>query len=123
MLVNWDDVEFVEMAPGIRHKQVEMGNVFVSYQEFDDPGLGREMRVHSHPHQQAGYILEGALEVLVGDEILTIQAGDAYMIPPGLDHGGRAQVPCRLLNFYVAPDAEHIEEYRGRNTPLKGAPR
>ena len=123
MLVNWDTVEFVEMAPGIRHKQVEMGNVFVSYQEFDEPGLGRKMKVHAHPHQQAGYVLEGELEVLVGNEVLTIQAGDAYMIPPGLNHGGRARVPCRLLNFYVAPAPEHVAEYRAKNTPRKvGAP-
>jgi mannose-6-phosphate isomerase-like protein (cupin superfamily) len=119
MLIDWDSVEVVKMAPGVRQRQVELDGLFVALQEFEGPGLGREMKTHSHPHQQAGYVLEGELEVLVGEEVHVIKAGEAYVVPPDAEHGGRAHVPTRLLNFYIAPGPDHIDAYRAKNSPRR----
>jgi mannose-6-phosphate isomerase-like protein (cupin superfamily) len=117
MLIDWDSVEVVEMAPGVRQRQVELDGLFVALQEFEGAGLGGEMNPHAHPHEQAGYVLEGELEVLVGEEVHVIKAGEAYVVPPDAEHGGRAHVPVRLFNFYVAPGSDHIDEYRAKNSP------
>ena len=121
MLIDWEAVEVVEPVPGVKHRQVELDGLFVSLQEFGEPALGadREMKTHAHPHQQAGYVLEGELDVLIGEKIHTIKAGEAYMIPPDAPHGARALVPCRLFNFYVMPGPDQIEEYRAKNSPQK----
>ena len=71
MLIDWDSIEVVEMAPGVRHRQVELDGLFVSLQEFDAPASDRTMKTHSHPHQQAGYVLDGEIEVLIGTEAAT----------------------------------------------------
>ena len=119
MLIDWDSIKVVELAPGVRQRQVELDNLFVALQEFEAPGLGREMNLHAHPHEQAGYVLEGELEVLIGEEVHVIKAGEAYVVPPDAEHGGRAHLPARLLNFYVAPGSDYINEYRAKNSPRK----
>src|SRR5580700_1003963 len=42
-----------------------------------------------HRHDNSSelfYILDGAFDVLVGDEVLLARAGDLLVVPPGLEH-------------------------------------
>ncbi|GIV76097.1 cupin domain-containing protein [Litorilinea aerophila] len=41
---------------------------------------------HSHPHEQAGIVLEGELTFTVGGETRTLRPGDMYVIPGGVEH-------------------------------------
>ena len=42
---------------------------------------------HSHPdHEQAGMVLQGEFEMRIGDETRRMKPGDAYVIPPGVEH-------------------------------------
>jgi quercetin dioxygenase-like cupin family protein len=44
--------------------------------------------VHSHEdHEQFTIVLSGAIETLVGEELLMLAAGDVCHIPPGTEHG------------------------------------
>lgn len=45
---------------------------------------------HSHPHEQAGVILEGQLEFTMGGETRVYQAGEMYIIPGHVEHSARA---------------------------------
>jgi len=41
---------------------------------------------HSHPNEQMGMVVKGALVFHVGDEVKTLHAGDMYRIPGGVMH-------------------------------------
>lgn len=41
---------------------------------------------HSHPHEQAGMVLEGELEFTIGDETHMVKAGEIFFIPGGVEH-------------------------------------
>ena len=42
---------------------------------------------HAHPdHEQAGMVLEGEYEMTIGSERRLLKPGDAYVIPPGVEH-------------------------------------
>lgn len=44
--------------------------------------------VHSHDdHEQFTIVISGSIETLVGEELLTLAAGDVCHIPPGTQHG------------------------------------
>ncbi|MGY4596937.1 quercetin dioxygenase-like cupin family protein [Bradyrhizobium sp. GM22.5] len=44
--------------------------------------------IHSHDdHEQFTIVISGSIETLVGDELLTLAAGDVCHIPPGTEHG------------------------------------
>ncbi len=42
--------------------------------------------MHSHPHEQAGVILQGTLEFTIGDQVRTAGPGDMYIIPGNVEH-------------------------------------
>ena len=39
--------------------------------------------LHSHPYEQAGYLVAGSLELTIGDETLLAVPGDSWCIPGG----------------------------------------
>ncbi|SMH36151.1 cupin domain-containing protein [Azospirillum agricola] len=58
--------------------------------------------MHSHPHEQVGYIVSGALELTMdghGTEILG--AGASYYVPPGTMHGVTILEPTVLVDAFT----------------------
>ena len=47
---------------------------------------GAVVEAHSHPHEQAGMVLEGQAHFYVGDEDRVLGPGDMYRIPGGVTH-------------------------------------
>jgi quercetin dioxygenase-like cupin family protein len=41
---------------------------------------------HSHPHEQAGIVVEGSAKFEIGDEARVLGVGDVYRIPGGMSH-------------------------------------
>jgi quercetin dioxygenase-like cupin family protein len=41
---------------------------------------------HSHSDSEAFYVLEGAYEMHVGEEVFTLETGDFVFIPAGMTH-------------------------------------
>jgi len=64
----------------------------------------REIPRHQHPHEQLGIMLEGELELTLGDETRLLRPGDAYTIPPNLPHGARTlDAGCLVLDIFTPP--------------------
>ena len=42
--------------------------------------------LHSHPHEQAGIVVEGELEFTIGGETRRLKPGDMYIIPGNVEH-------------------------------------
>jgi len=62
---------------------------------------GSTVPMHSHPHEQAGFVLEGELDFTIGDETRRLTAGDAYIIPGNVQHGCAACAgPARVLDIF-----------------------
>ena len=54
----------IDIAPGCRIRTPYGKNVMLSYLEMDE---GAQVPLHSHPHEQAGMLLEGKLALTIGD--------------------------------------------------------
>jgi quercetin dioxygenase-like cupin family protein len=54
---------------------------------FFDFAPGSEIPEHAHPHEQITYVIEGAMEFHLGDEMRILRAGDGVCSPPGVRHG------------------------------------
>jgi quercetin dioxygenase-like cupin family protein len=64
---------------------------------------------HSHPHEQAGLILQGRATFFIGSEQKTLQPGDVYFIPGNVRHRVVAlEEPVRVLDVFTPVR----EEYR-----------
>src|SRR5687767_8208177 len=42
--------------------------------------------LHSHPHEQVGYLLKGEVTFTVGGEKKLLKEGDMWVIPGGVEH-------------------------------------
>jgi quercetin dioxygenase-like cupin family protein len=59
---------------------------------------------HSHPHEQMGMVLKGAIELVVGDEKIRVDAGEWYRIPSHVEHGGTCkESPAEILEVFSPP--------------------
>ncbi len=72
-----------EVVPGCRLRTPYGKNLMLSYLEMDD---GAEIPMHDHPHEQAGILLQGKLELTIGDETRTVEPGALFIIPPNVSH-------------------------------------
>jgi quercetin dioxygenase-like cupin family protein len=70
------------------------------------------------PHLHKGsaemfYVLEGAVQVLSGQEIVTAERGDLVVVPPGTAHAfGAARGKSADLLIVITPGIERFEYFR-----------
>jgi quercetin dioxygenase-like cupin family protein len=101
-------VEPVELAPGVRARFLFGDAVMLSLVELD-PACG--VPLHDHPHEQAGLVLDGEVVFTIGGEERRLGPGDAFRMPPGVEHGASAGPGgARLLDVFTPVR----EDYRAR---------
>jgi quercetin dioxygenase-like cupin family protein len=74
----------VEMQPGITRRSVYLDHAMITFFDFEP---GSVLPEHSHPHEQITYVVSGAMEFRLGDEVRVLRAGDGVCSPPGATHG------------------------------------
>jgi quercetin dioxygenase-like cupin family protein len=52
-----------------------------------DLAAGAIVPSHSHPHEQFGMLIRGEMQMTIAGETRTVQAGDLYFVPGGVEHG------------------------------------
>ncbi len=69
---------------------------------------GTAQPLHSHPHTQVDYLLEGEIDMQVGDEVRRMHAGDIVQVPGNVPHAFcRVYRDTRWLEFFT-PAREDI---------------
>ena len=56
--------------------------------------------LHSHPHEQIGYIVKGRFELEIEGRKDIITAGDSYYVAPGVPHGVVALEDSVILDVF-----------------------
>jgi quercetin dioxygenase-like cupin family protein len=85
-LVRWDDVPETEPYPGIRARRLDTAHATVVRYEFR-PGAAYPL--HAHHEEQLVQVLDGRIELQVGEATLALAAGDLAHVPGDLPHGAR----------------------------------
>lgn len=62
---------------------------------------GQEGAVHTHPHCQCGYIIEGTFEATVGDETEILHGGDCFYAESNVPHGLVALTDGKMLDIFT----------------------
>lgn len=99
MIVKNAEVEALELGEGVSRKILASGGGMMTVQfEFEEGSVGY---LHSHPHEQVGYVVKGRFKATLGDETRVIEAGDTYYVPPNLEHGVVALEEGTLLDVFT----------------------
>ena len=76
-----------ELSPGVRLRTPYGKNIMLSYVNLDE---GAVVPVHHHPHEQAGIVVNGQLELTIADETRILGPGAMYIVPANVPHAARA---------------------------------
>jgi quercetin dioxygenase-like cupin family protein len=67
-----------------------------------------EVPIHSHPHEQVGYLVEGHVEMIINGEKFELNKGDSYYAPPNVPHGVFTLEPSVIVDTF----SPQREDYR-----------
>jgi quercetin dioxygenase-like cupin family protein len=96
--INIDTVPYMELAPGVRIRAPHGKNLMLSYLEMNANSV---VPMHQHPHEQAGMLLRGKLQMTIGDETRIVEPGAMYIIPANVKHTVTAlDGPALILDIF-----------------------
>ena len=78
-----EERESKEIAPGVRISTFWGDRTLLSIVEVDE---GSVVPRHSHSHEQSGIVLEGEIEMGIGEESKVLKQGEMYIIPGNVYH-------------------------------------
>jgi len=94
------NIEITDLGGGVTRKILSYSKNLMSVElHFEKGAIGA---LHSHPHEQIGYIISGSLlykETGAEDKILV--AGDTYYVAPDVEHGVVALEDTMLLDIFT----------------------
>lgn len=79
----------------------------MSSQHFEmDPGA--VIPEHDHPHEQIGFVYEGEITLVVGDDERTVGAGEGFFLPGGEAHSveNTGETIARGVDIFSPPRPE-----------------
>lgn len=92
------DVEGNSPSTGVLRKVLAYCDSAMIVEHALEPG--GEVPMHSHPHVQLTYMVEGRLKLTIGDETQELAKGDTAYIPSGVQHGGICLEKGIALDFF-----------------------
>ncbi len=100
MVVINKEKEYKDLGGGVRRKVLAYSNNIMNVELLFEKGAKGDM--HSHPHEQIGYIIEGSLVFHeAGKEDITLNTGDTYYVAPNVEHGIDCLTAVKLLDIFT----------------------
>jgi quercetin dioxygenase-like cupin family protein len=101
-----DDVPPIEMFPGVARRTLNAGEL-TSIHEIQI-AAGCTVPMHTHPHEQIGYLVAGRVRFELGGEIKELSAGDSWIIPSEVPHEVTALEDAVALDIFSPAREEYI---------------
>ncbi len=102
------DAPLVEMVPGLIRRTLVSGKGLMICRFDLESGV--QIPVHSHPHDQAGYVVSGRIEITVDGNRLELGPGDSYCAPPGVLHSARALEATIVVDTFSPPREDYLSQ-------------
>jgi len=95
----------VEMFPGVVRRTMTDGEQMMLCEVHMD--AGSVVPMHTHPHEQTGWLASGRLRMQIADEVRELNPGDAWMIAGGVPHEAAAIEACVFVDVFSPPRDEY----------------
>lgn len=93
------EIKGENLGGGVTRKVLSYSeNIMAAELEFEKGAIGA---LHSHVHEQIGYVVSGSLKLLGGETDIVLHAGDTYYIAPKEEHGVIALEKTKLLDIFT----------------------
>ena len=99
MISKNSEVAAVDLGEGVTRKILASGGGMMTVQfDFEEGSVGY---LHTHPHEQVGYVVKGSFEIIFAGEKSIIAVGDTYYVPSNVKHGVVALEEGILLDVFT----------------------
>ena len=96
---NLKTLRLEEFHPGISSKVESGANLTMAFMEISPNKEGVE---HQHPFDQCGIVVEGEIEMSIGQEKRLLRPMETYFIPGGISHNWKtAQLSAKILDIVL----------------------
>jgi len=96
---NLKTLKLDEFRPGIRSKLESGTDLTMAFMEI---APNKEGVAHDHPFDQCGVVVEGEIEMSVGEEKRLLKPVETYFIPAGVQHNWKTSTsPAKILDIVV----------------------
>ena len=99
MFTSHIDTKLKELGGGLTRRVLAHGEDMMAVEVCFEKGAVGSM--HTHPHVQISYVLEGSFEATIGGEKRVISVGDTYYTLPDVPHGVVCLEKGRLLDVFT----------------------
>jgi quercetin dioxygenase-like cupin family protein len=101
MFFQYADATPVQMVPGLIRRTLVSGDKLMICRFDLDRGV--EIPSHSHPHDQAGYVVLGKIRIIVDGKSCDLGPGDSYSASSGVLHSAIALEPSVVVDTFSPP--------------------
>jgi unsaturated pyranuronate lyase len=88
------DLPIREPRPGFQGRFFHSDHMTFAYYAI---AAGSSVHRHHHPNDEVWHVVEGELEVTLGDDVRILHAGQAAVVPPDVEHSALAVTDCRAI--------------------------
>ena len=106
MIIKNTEVAALDLGGGVTRKILASGGGLMTVQfDFAKGSVGY---LHTHPHEQVGYVAKGRFEVTMAGEKTIVGPGDTYYVPSGVEHGVVALEVGVLIDVFTPQREDFI---------------
>ncbi len=105
-LIDHNSVAPVEMFSGVVRRTLTYGDRLMLIEVTLEEGAVVPM--HTHPHEQTGYLASGRCRLQIADDVRELEPGGCWMIPGDVPHEATALEASVFVDVFSPPR----EEYR-----------
>jgi quercetin dioxygenase-like cupin family protein len=92
-----NQLETLEAMQGAFLASVQTENLTVAY---TDMKAGVEIPLHQHPEEAVDILLEGILEMQIGEKSDTLSPGMISVVPSNILHRAKAITDCKVVTIF-----------------------
>jgi len=99
------DAKPINALPGLIRKTLAQGKSMMICEFRFDAHV--EIPIHSHPHEQVGYLVEGHVEMVIDGKKYELKKGDSYYAPSNVPHGVLTLEPSVIVDTFNPPREDY----------------
>jgi len=97
----------VEVFPGVVHRTLcSADRMTICEFTLDKDAV---VPLHTHEHEQAGYVVRGRVLFEISGETRELRAGDGYLAGSNVPHTVTALEPSVAIDIFSPPRTEYLE--------------
>jgi quercetin dioxygenase-like cupin family protein len=100
-----EDVVPTKMLPGLVRRTLAQTKSMMLCEFIFDTHV--EIPIHTHLHEQVGYIVSGRVEMTIDGQKFELKKGDSYSAPSNVPHGAFTLEPTLIVDAFYPPREDY----------------